>query len=76
MKVVRVMLGSQKKIVKVALLFTCWMTGLFPHKHSEKNAKKHTHTRQEETIYIKKENDFNIKIDRKKDLHSMFSNTM
>lgn len=50
MKVVWVMLGSQKKIVKVALLLTSKMTGRFPHKHSEKNAKKHTHTHQEETI--------------------------
>lgn len=53
MKVVRVMLGSQKKIVKVALLLTSKMTGRFPHKHSEKNAKKHTNTHQEETINYK-----------------------
>lgn len=51
------------------------MTGLFPHKHSEKNAKKHTHTHQEETIYVKKKTIL-TKIDRKKDLHSMFSNPM
>ena len=55
MKVVRVMLGSQKKIVKVALLLTSKMTGRFPHKDSEKNSKKHTHTHREETIlYVQK----------------------
>lgn len=55
MKVVRVMLGSQKKIVKVALLLTSKMTGRFPHKHSEKNAKKHTHTHREDNkLYVQK----------------------
>ena len=49
------MLGSQKKIVKVALLLTSKMTGRFPHKHSEKNAKKHTHTHQEDNkLYVQK----------------------
>lgn len=55
MKVVRVMLGSQKKIVKVALLLTSKMTGCFPHKHSEKNAKTHTHTHREDNkLYVQK----------------------
>lgn len=49
MKVARVMLASQKKIVKVALLLTSKMTGRFPHKHSEKNA-KNTPTHTERTI--------------------------
>lgn len=49
------MLGSQKKIVKVALLLTSKMTGRFPHKHSEKNAKKHTHTHREDNkLYVQK----------------------
>lgn len=50
------------------------MTGRFPHKHSEKNAKKHTHTHREETIYVQKKTNLTLKLIE--DLHSIFSNTM